>query len=55
MLVDLALASALYGCLDEGWADVARLRRAAATTPLPRGADGRIVLGVDISPCPRLS
>ncbi len=30
--------------------DVARLRRTLAGLPIPRGADGRVVLGVDISP-----
>lgn len=46
-LVDLALApehrrghGALYAGLNEGWIDVARLRRALAGTPLPRAADG---------------
>jgi hypothetical protein len=56
-LVDLALApegrrghGALYGGLDQGRIDVSRLRRAPTGTPLPRAADGRIVLAVDVSP-----
>lgn len=55
-LVDLALApehrrghGALYGGLDQGRIDVARLRRALARVPLPR-ADGWLVLAVDVSP-----
>lgn len=57
MLVDLALApqhrrghGALYGGLNKGRVDVARLRRALAGVPLPRAADGRLVLAVDVSP-----
>ncbi|MER7693712.1 NF041680 family putative transposase [Streptomyces sp. NPDC097610] len=56
-LVDLALApehrrghGALYGGLNRGRIDVARLRRALASVPLPRAADGRIVLAADVSP-----
>ncbi|MFJ9855191.1 transposase [Streptomyces sp. NPDC101150] len=56
-LVDLALApehrrghGALYGGLNQGRIDVARLRRAVAGLPLPRAADGRLVLAVDVSP-----
>lgn len=56
-LVDLALApehhrghGALYGGLNQGRIDVARLRRALAGMPLPRAADGRLVLAVDVSP-----
>jgi DDE superfamily endonuclease len=56
-LVDLALApehrrgyGALYGGLNQGRIDVARLRRALARVPLPRAADGRLVLAVDVSP-----
>ncbi len=56
-LVDLALApehrrghGALYGGLNQGQIDVARLRRALAGMPLPRAADGRLVLAVDVSP-----
>lgn len=50
-LVDLALApehrrghGALYGGLNQGRIDIARLRRALAGVPLPRAADGRHVL-----------
>ncbi|MFJ2705778.1 transposase [Streptomyces sp. NPDC087428] len=57
MLVDLALApehrrghGALYGALNQGRIDVARLRRALAGMPLPRAANGRLVLAVDVSP-----
>ncbi|WP_373317118.1 NF041680 family putative transposase [Streptomyces sulfonofaciens] len=56
-LVDLALApehrrghGALYGGLNQGQINVARLRRALAGVPLPRAADGRLVLAVDVSP-----
>ncbi|WP_426567319.1 NF041680 family putative transposase [Streptomyces canus] len=56
-LVDLALApehrrghGALYGGLNQGRIDVARLRRALAGVLLPRAADGRLVLAVDVSP-----
>lgn len=56
-LVDLALApehrrghGALYDGLNRGRIDVARLRRTLAGLPLPRAADGRIVLAVDVSP-----
>ncbi|MFE7811999.1 NF041680 family putative transposase [Streptomyces sp. NPDC057433] len=56
-LVDLALApehrrghGALHGGLNQGRIDFARLRRALASIPLPRAADGRIVLAVDVSP-----
>lgn len=56
-LVDLALApehrrghGALYDGLNHGRIEIARLRRALATGPLPRAADGRIVLAADISP-----
>ncbi len=56
-LVDLALApehrrghGALYGGLNQGRIDVARLRRALGSMPLPRAADGRIVLAADVSP-----
>lgn len=56
-LVDLALApehrrghGALYGGLNQGRIDVARLRRALASVPLPRAADGRIVLAADVLP-----
>ncbi|MUN41689.1 transposase [Actinomadura sp. NEAU-AAG5] len=56
-LVDLALApehrrghGALYGGLNRGRIEAERLRWALAALPLPRAADGRIVLAVDISP-----
>ncbi|WP_443041531.1 NF041680 family putative transposase [Streptomyces sp. B21-083] len=56
-LVDLALApeyrrghGALYGGLNQGRIDFARLCRALASIPLPRAADGRIVLAADVSP-----
>ncbi|WP_442802341.1 transposase [Streptomyces sp. CMB-StM0423] len=49
-LVDLALApeqrrghGALYGGLNQGRIDVARLRRALASVPLPRATDGRML------------
>ncbi|TPQ22176.1 transposase [Streptomyces sporangiiformans] len=56
-LVDLALApehrrghGALYGSLNKGRLNVDRLRRTLAGLPLPRAADGRLVLAVDVSP-----
>lgn len=56
-LADLALApehrrghGALYGGLNRGRVDVARLRRTLAGLPLPRAADGRLVLAADVSP-----
>jgi hypothetical protein len=56
-LVDLALApehrrghGALYGGLNEGRLDFARLRRTLTEFPLPRAADGRLVLTADVSP-----
>ncbi|MGW0537886.1 NF041680 family putative transposase [Streptomyces sp. NPDC003032] len=56
-LVELALApehrrghGSLYGGLNEGHIDVARLRRTLSELPLPRAADGRLVLAVDVSP-----
>jgi hypothetical protein len=56
-LVDLVLApehrrghGAMYDGLNNGRVDVARLRRAVAGLPMPRAADGRIVLAVDVSP-----
>ncbi|WP_327073007.1 transposase [Kitasatospora purpeofusca] len=55
-LVELSLAiehrrghGALYAALDRGWCEPARLRRTLAGPPLPRAADGRIVLAVDVS------
>ncbi|SCF88935.1 DDE superfamily endonuclease [Streptomyces sp. DconLS] len=56
-LVDLALApehrrgqGSLYAGLNRGGLDVARLRLVLAGLPLPRSADGRLVLAVDVSP-----
>src|SRR6266511_3869001 len=56
-LVDLALApehrrghGALYDGLNCGRIDIKRLRTTLAGLPLPRAADGRIVLAVDVSP-----
>jgi hypothetical protein len=55
-LVDLSLVpemrrghGALYDALACGRIDYARLRRSLATLPVPRAADGRIVLAVDVS------
>lgn len=55
-LVELSLAlehrrghGALYGGLNCGRLDVARLRRALTGLALPLAADGRIVLAVDVS------
>ena len=41
---------AMYDALNAGRVDPQRLRRALAALPLPRAADGRIVLAVDVSP-----
>ena len=56
-LVGLALApehrrghGALYGSLNRGRIDAVRLRRVLASVELPRAADGRLVLAVDVSP-----
>jgi hypothetical protein len=56
-LVDLSLApehrrghGSLHGGLNHGRIDVARLRRVLAGLPLPKAADGRLVLAVDVSP-----
>src|SRR4051812_37291871 len=56
-LVDLVLApehrrghGGMYDGLNSGHIDVERLRRTLAGLPLPRAADGRIVLAVDVSP-----
>jgi hypothetical protein len=56
-LVGLALApehrrghGALYDGLNSGRIDIKRLRSALAGQPLPKAADGRIVLAVDVSP-----
>ncbi|MFE9207613.1 NF041680 family putative transposase [Micromonospora sp. NPDC007230] len=55
-LVDLTLTAehrrghgALYDGLNAGRIDIARLRARLAGLPLPRAADGRIVLAVDVS------
>ena len=40
---------ALYDAVDHGRVDIARLRRAVAGLPLPRSADGRLMLAVDVS------
>ncbi|MED7828869.1 NF041680 family putative transposase [Streptomyces chiangmaiensis] len=55
-LVELSLApehrrghGTLYGALNHGRLEVARLRRTLAGLPLPRAADGRIVLACDVS------
>lgn len=56
-LVGLALApehrrghGALYAGLNQGRVEVSRLRRALVSAPLPKAADGRLVLAVDVSP-----
>lgn len=55
-LVELSLAAehrrghgALYDALNAGRVDVARLQVSLAALPLPRAADGRIMLAVDVS------
>lgn len=55
-LVELSLAlehrrghGALYDALAAGRIEIRRLRAAVAHLPVPRAADGRIVLGVDVS------
>ncbi|GGZ71245.1 NF041680 family putative transposase [Streptomyces echinoruber] len=55
-LVELSLAvehrrghGAMYAALDRGRLEPTRLRRALAGLPLPKAADGRIVLAVDVS------
>ena len=40
---------ALYDAVDHGRAEIGRLRRAVAGLPLPRAADGRLMLAVDVS------
>jgi DDE superfamily endonuclease len=40
---------ALYDAVNCGRADIGRLRRVLAGLPLPRGADGRLMLAVDVS------
>ncbi|MGF7234091.1 MAG: NF041680 family putative transposase [Frankia sp.] len=56
-LVGLSLApehrrghGALYDAVNHGEVEISRLRRALAGVALPRAADGRLVLGVDVSP-----
>ncbi|WP_374216168.1 NF041680 family putative transposase [Frankia sp. R82] len=56
-LVGLSLApehrrghGALYDAVSHGRLDIGRLRRALSGLPLPRAADGRLVLAVDVSP-----
>jgi hypothetical protein len=39
---------ALYDAVNQGRIDIARLRRALAGLPLPRAADGRLMLAVDV-------
>jgi hypothetical protein len=55
-LVDLVLApehrrghGAMYAALEHGRLDIDRLRRVLAATPMPRAADGRLVLAVDVT------
>jgi hypothetical protein len=40
---------ALYDAVNQGRINVGRLRRCLAGLPLPRGADGRLMLAVDVS------
>jgi hypothetical protein len=40
---------ALYDAVNRGRIDIARLRRSVAGLPLPRAADGRLILAVDVS------
>ena len=40
---------ALYNAVNCGRIEIARLRRALAGLPLPRAADGRLMLAVDVS------
>jgi DDE superfamily endonuclease len=56
-LVELTLVAehrrghgAMYDALSQGRVEPQRLRRTVAALPLPRAADGRIVLAVDVSP-----
>jgi hypothetical protein len=56
-LVELTLVAehrrghgAMYDALNQGRVEPQRLRRSLASLPLPRAGDGRIVLGVDVSP-----
>jgi DDE superfamily endonuclease len=56
-LVELTLVAehrrrhgAMYDALNQGRVEPERLRRTLVSLPLPRTADGRIVLAVDVSP-----
>jgi len=56
-LVELTLVAehrrghgAMYDALNHGRVELERIRRTLASLPLPRAADGRIVLAVDVSP-----
>ena len=40
---------ALYDAVNHGAISIARLRRSLAGLPLPRAADGRLVLAADVS------
>src|ERR1039458_2942771 len=40
---------ALYDAVNHGRIDIARLRRSLAGLPLPRAADGRLILAADVS------
>ena len=40
---------ALYDAVNHGRIEIARLRRSLAGLPLPRAADGRLMLAVDVS------
>jgi len=40
---------ALYDAVNQGRVDIGRLRRCLAGLPLPRAADGRLMLAVDVS------
>ena len=60
-LVDLTLVAehrrghgAMYDALGHGRVEPDRFRRTLASLPLPRTVDGRIVLAVDVGPCPRI-
>lgn len=55
-LVELTLTAdhqrghgAMYDAANHGWLAPRHLRKLLASTPLPRTADGRIVLAVDVS------
>jgi hypothetical protein len=40
---------ALYDAVNHGQIDIGRLRRSLAGLPLPRAADGRLVLAADVA------